>query len=368
MAQPFNAVRAMGIAPQPVDDYFGGDDFPQIGSPIEPNPTYTLSGVQSQPFATPMGLGTYDPIQEQVANQQAQEAAAKRQAQQEIFNGNTDWTSDEGRQTLQNYVARGVVSPTEARAIAYASPKAQKQNRYSTVPVEVAEGLNKLAQIDPSDPDAWTNLQKAVSPDNVPVDVQSHPQFQSDFKELKKEIQAQKQHMMALGKHDPDEELIGKAQAAGVAPEELAPYLDENGKVGDKIGLRNAMFQASTNKNILGGEAGKKLSDLLYASSAVAPTDEEKNEWLARHPEAGGPDKFVQAWNGVKADKMANYKNYLSALESAGYKRLPRAQDQAPQPQAQVQAPSFNTPEEAEASGVPSGTVVIIGGRRFRKN
>lgn len=378
MPQPFNGARALGVAPQAYDDYFGGDDYQtpfnlqsavDIGQPIE-NPSYTLSGVQSQPFAAPMALGGYDPVQEQIANQTAQTGAAKRQAEQEIFDGGTDWSSDEGRQKLQDYVARGVVSPTQARAMISTIPKVQKLNRYSQVPVEVAQGLNKLAQINPSDPDAWTNLQDAVAADNIPVDVQSHPQFQSDFKELKKEILSHRQQQIALGKHDPDEELIGKAMDSGIAPEELNNYLGEDGKLANRLGLRYAISQArNTASNT--GETAKELAKLGLAT-IQPPTDEEKNEWLARNPKVNGPDKFTQAWNGVKSEKGQMYNEYMKFLQGHNYRKLPtgvpQGQPQAPAPEASQQTPSFNTPEEAEASGVPSGTIVLIGGRKFRKN
>lgn len=363
----------MGVPAQPIEDYYGQE--PMIGPALDSGSTYTLSGVQSQPFATPLALGNFDPVQDQIANEQAAASIARRGAQQDILSGDTDWASPQGRGKLQDYVARGVVAPTQARAMIYTIPKVVNPNKYSDVPLEVAHAVNRLNQIDPSDPNAMTDLRKVLSDQQVSPDIQTSPYFYPRLKEVQKEILAQKQHAQITGRHDPDEELIGKALGAGVAPEELDPYLGEDGKVSDKNGLRGAMYQASHNSAVLQGENGKRLADLGYAT-VQPPTDEEKLSWLKdkgiTNPTA---DQWTQAWNGAKQQKLDTYQSYLNFLQQQGYKKLPRGiqqgQQNAPQgiiaaPQAQPQTPAFASEQEAAGAGLPPGSVVIINGRRAR--
>lgn len=336
----FNPSRAMGISPQPYDQYF------------EPSPaeSFSVSGVQSQPFAPVFGLSTYDPIEEQARSQQAQADYLKRQAQADILEGDTDWGSDEGRMKLQDYLARGVVSPTQARAMIYTVPK---PNRYSNVPFEVAQALSPLNQLDPSDPEAMTQLSKIIG--GVSPDVQTHPQFLSALQNTKKEILSQKQHREISGRHDPNEELIGKAMAAGVTPEELQEVTDENGQVTDRIGLRNLMFQAA-NAPKLDTDTAKHLSAMRFA--ALTPPDQDsKAEWLTANgikPESATPEQWNAAWYGVRNGRQQAYNGLLQALE--GTRHLPKPFEIS-QPQ-QTQGPiQVNSQEQYNA--LPARSVYV---------
>lgn len=365
----FNAARSMGIAPQPYDSYF--DDGTSL--PILNNPSYSLSGVQSQPFAAPLAIPQFDPLAEQAANDQATAQLLKRQATQDILSGQNDWNSEQGRSKLQNFVARGVIAPQQARAIISTVPKPQAQNRYSTVPVEVASAVSRLNQIDPTDPEAMTSLQKIIDPSIIPADIQTHPQFSSNFRELKKEILANKTHREVTGRHDPDEELSGKAMQAGLAPDELDAFVDQDGKITDKVGLRRAMYQAQHNSAVLGSDGRKRLDELNW-SIVHPPTDEEKQDWLTRNGVAvngATPEQWSAAFNGVRGEKEQLRNNYVTLLQQQGYRQLPKGGGgQQPvaiaQPPAQPQMPSFASEQEASAANLPPGSIVIINGRKAR--
>lgn len=336
----------MGIAPRSYEEYFPSDSF-------------TVSGVQSQPFAAPMALPEYDPIADELADQQAL-------AQQEIRSGNTDWSSDAGRGKLQNFVARGVIPPAQAKTILSAIPRS---NRYSSVPLDVAKATNQLAQINPSDPEAWNTLQKTISPDVIGLDVQSHPAFQTELKELRNQILTQQTHREVTGRHDPNQEIMSKAMQAGMEPDELRQFMDENGKVADKLGLQNAIFQAGQAPR-LDNDLSKHIS-ALQMSAILPPTQDDKETFLSTQgidPKSATPQQWQAAWYGARQAKQQAFNEIIGALKAQGYRKLPKEiQLIAPQaPQQTEQPPQINS--QAEYNALPSGAVYVDShGRVARK-
>lgn len=351
----------MGVAPQPYEDYFGGE--PLYGG------RFSLPAVQAQPFAAPMALPQFDPIADEAATQQFNAQNAQREAQRDILSGGTDWGSPEGRSKLQQFISRGVIAPQQASAIMRTIPKPQPQNRYSPVPVEVASAVRQLNLIDPSDPQAMSHLQKVIADDSVaPPDIQSHPEFVAHYKELKKEILSQKTHRDIAGRTTSDESMIQKALEAGVDPEEMTPLLDGSGKVSNRVGLM-ALAAKAKNAPVLHPDAAKRLDELGFQASQP-PDDEQKAAWLLANgipPASATPQQWAQAWDGASAQNAAAYNTYHSQLKAQGHRRLPAPIQPPSAPMAQPpHIPSFNSEQEAVNSGLPKGSIVIIGGRRAR--
>jgi len=354
----------MGVASQPVQNYF--DDEP-----------FAIPQVQSETYNAPsFAIPLYDPYREQL-KARAQELDTQNMASKlDIAGGDNNWGSPEGRAKLQDYIARGIVQPQQARAMMATIPKTGAPNRYSEVPLEVAHAVSRINQIDPSDPEAMQQLHGLLNTDQIPVDVQTHPQFSSSFKELKKEILSQRQQAALAGRHDPNDAMINDALKNGVTPDELAPYLDETGaKVTNPIGLRRATYQAKTNQIAAPAASLKNLSELqmrAFKHLRDEPTDQDKSIWLQSKgidPANATQEQWQQAWYGAKYGPAQEYQNAYDLLAAQGYKRLPKKiGGMAPQAPAQQQAPSFNSVEEANNAGLPSGTIVLIGGRRARIN
>lgn len=103
------------------------------------------------------------------------------------------------------------------------------------------------------------------------------------------------------------------------------------------------------------------------------PTDAEKIEAYnaANKTNLGGfftpklsPDQWAQAYDLAKASKLAKLQGVITSLHQKGIK-LPKEVEQTAQMDVQPTT-SFNTVEEADASGLPKGTLITIGGRKAR--
>ncbi len=327
MPSQFSPARQLGISAKPYQSYWDDD-----GTGV---PAAEIQAPQPQLVGGDMMISPFNPLREEVIDEDYNAQLAAHDAQREIASGQTDWANPDAQGKLRNWIASGAVAPQAARAIMATIPRqgSHAQNRYSKVPVEVATAASALRQIDPNDPGAMTQLKGVVSNhDLAPPDVQTHPHFDAEFKSLRRAIDAATLRRNLSAQHDPEEKLINEAMASGLTPDELQSHLDEDGKVANKVGLRAAMYQAKHNSLVLSSGAGKRLEELGF-NAAKPPSDPEKEEWLRTNgiePTKATPQQWNAAWHGVKSRHTSAYNDYLNFLGERGYKKLPRASSEAP--------------------------------------
>ncbi len=341
---------------------------------------YFPASAPALPGTDPYGaLAGYDPNLEDRAYN-----AGQLEAVQENFDPN----DPESVSGLQKLVAMGKVSPSVSRALL---PKTT--GRYGMLSPENAQTAAEISTIPWNEDDAQAKVSDAI---------QRNPGFAATPQGQSWLTAFQKHQQTAGPKND-----MGIALAkAGIHPDDFDQYRNPQTGKFDPYKVQYAVGQAERGihaKDDLLKLPPEKESELIERGAALDAdvADEDRIDWLARHGNPGlkvggwfsspTPQQMDMATQGVKNERIHNFASRVGLLNSLGY-RLPKAlQDTAaavssrqlqpiaaPPPDsvaaptqaapAQPQIPSFNTPQEAEVSGVPSGTIVIIGGRRFRKD
>jgi len=306
--------------------------------------------------------------------------AGQLQATQENFDPN----DPESVSGLERLIAMGKVKPSVGRALI---PKTT--GKYGILSPEHAATAAEISTIPWNADDAEQQVRAAI---------QKNPNFAAT-PQGQSWLTAFQQHRKAVAPN-PTKDLEYQMAASGVDPDTFDHYRDPNtGKI-DPRKAAYAMFQAKSGAKSMLPPTIKQRQQIVDAFAGIhnEPTDQEAldayNEAHSTSLSPGSwfskpaPQQIEEGRHLAKQARVKGLVNTLAALQESGV-RLPDAIQQhldngdivppsqpamappvaVPQvtPPVQQQIPSFNTMDEAEASNVPVGSVVIIGGRKFLK-
>lgn len=339
-----------GLNQQPYESY-----FPPVVAPM-------AEGYQESPDAALSQIGV-----------QANDALRKRSMDTYQQLQNFDPTDPESVTGLDRMIGLGQVSPSQGNALIrsahYLQPKTGS-SRNSPYSDEGTAFLNNFNSLD------WINDPHSAS-SSIPALLKQYPGALSDPR-VNSTISSFQKHAMNWKpqKSVSDDEFATLPTHYQAGAGKILGNLSNFGTLfgnestaQDVAANRNGILKAVKGLQLLGISPERVSGELSIAgldpnewmngrgpASSYNPTQEEKETWFKSQgidPRKATPEQWQHAYYGAQG-----------ATPPQG-----QAVPQGQVPVAvQPQIPAFNTHEEAEASGVPAGTVVIIGGRRFRKD
>lgn len=356
MGTTFEPARKFGVSPRNYESYWDGvDDTPTMpvgqraaapqgaAQPVQPAPA-AMFGVGDNSGGS-MQLSPYDPLGDQDEEQKFQEYLmqrdARKNAMQQIQNGDVDFNGASGVSKMQNWAATGAVDPktlTTIHALRADRNRTASDNLYTPPPPEVASGVQMIRQVNPESETAMDDLIGVTRA--IPAEHQTNPHFTDAYKSQEAKIQAsriarQRMALTASNHKNYDDELKAKVLMEGVLrPEQLAAHINEDGSLNRET-IQMAIGQAKINKDLMTPEVRKELHALAVAKS-TPPSDAEKEQYLTQNgvnPEAATGEQWDIAYKAMKALKEKAHRNAWTQLEAMGYRQLPaRTQGAVAQP------------------------------------
>ena len=346
----YSPTRAIGIAPKPIESYFGDDDGEDSFS-FPTDRGYSAPVLNYQPESTLESVGHR--LAAQDALNRLESLKTQQTAKREMMQPGIDWSTPENRAKLAGWTAQGAITPAAARAIDY-STRPPATNKYSPVPPEVARAAAQLNMIDPMDDNAAQQYREILG--KIDPMVQTHPYLENRLRSISGAITQHRQHQQIVGHGSGDRREIDKALYSGIDADEVAPFLDENRqKIVNRAGFDKLVSQAARYKQLMTPD---NRNDLATAQKQLAermerePTDEEKIAYLENaHPgqnwsamaHAGQipPAVWQEAYRGWKAEPQRKLQVLQSALQANGYRPLGGTAAPAPVAPPAQQAPAL---------------------------
>ncbi len=247
-----------------------------------------------------------------------------------------------------------------------------RQNQDSKYNAQAAGAVKDFLAIPEDDPDYDQKYQKFVQ--GLDADVLEHPRLasllergQHNSSVVRSKKTAQQQERLAVEK---------EARRAGIQPSKYDNLDDLNDAIADR------MHEAGQQKELrdflrTDKDTAKDLSSALTqlrAPTSGADWDAEKAQVMGKEINQMTPDDWHQAHPLALQARIAKARNIANQIEMMTgvnpMKGGATTQEAAPQakaaPSAPAKIPTFNSPAEVEGAGLPKGTVVMVGGKRYR--
>ncbi len=331
-----------------------------------------------QPVVPPMA--GFDSPDAALAQQSVLAGDINRQRQQQSFDqlNNFDPENEESVKGLSRLAALGQVPSTTANALLRQSrfydSKSGKVGKNSPYNDAGSNFLSELYQQDWSDPRAL----QAVIPDIIKrnPDALNDPRVANTMQQIQQHLLTAKQPKQ-VDENDWKQTIPSRfINRAGLAVQNLANFSSKLGTEQDVPGGLPAIQQNIANRNAVHGAIktlrGYGLTPEQLAEE-IAGAGLQPEAWMGDQPPATFEPSDADKEAAIKAhglvDALGKPDYHAAYYVAQGLKPPARATGAATaaQPQSQPQIPTFNTPEEAESSNVPVGTVVMVGGKKFKK-
>lgn len=276
------------------------------------------------------------------------------------------------------------------------SGKQTQDSKYDSEAANLAKGVLSISEDDPEYPTKFQKVIEGASPEAL-----THPRLVSQLERgmhnsamvrSKKNAQVDDAHRMSL-----------QLAEAGIPPEQFGKFKTEDGGF-DPYKVAFALGQAKrglkSDAAPMSSKQREELADSFQSLDEPASDEDAVSAYNTAHSANLDPKSWFnkpsaqQVEEGKRLAQQEKSKKLLSRLTSlhkAGVSIsdaiqsylgsspptsqptppvIPSGPQAAPLPaqSAMTSIPTFSSPEEAETSNLPSGTIVIIGGRKFRKD
>lgn len=298
----FSGLKALGISPRSLEDYYSDDDSTPVGWSTRPYNLFGGAPTNATPhYSDPTKVKQWEAerlardyqlnrLRNEVQNQPEEDRLAsierqermksglerlkmlgqKQELQNKLQQGQIDYWTPEGRRQLSQAVGMGTLSPSSLQAIRAASPKSEA----------LAEAVYNLHGIDLDSPDANEQLQGIISSTDKSLHLE--PEFKYALRDA--------QHAIARRQLENDKTLINRALESGMDQDEMMKYLNpEMTRVADKASFMKAygehLREQKARKQLFTPDWEKKDRELQYQAMDRA----------AREPDMGTIDNYIMS-------------------------------------------------------------------------